>query len=78
MKFITLLSLFTLMLSASQVTMLFDACADNHEAACYEIGMLYEEGIGLEQNLSKAEKFYKKACHLQSDEACQALDHIQK
>jgi len=67
---------FSIFSDASQIIMLREACENGHSAACYELGLLHEEGIGLEQNLTQARKYYLKSCNDQIDEACYALDRI--
>jgi len=78
MKKIVLLSILltSFAYQASQIDMLFDACNKNKGTACYELGLLYEEGIGFDANISQATFYFHKACELQSDEACNALDRI--
>lgn len=60
-------------LLSSQIDILLDACQKNNTAACEELGLLYNEGIGFEQNSSKAKIFFKKACEYGKDTACEKL-----
>jgi len=63
---------------ASQIDMLQEACQSEKAAACYELGLLYEKGIGLEQNSTKAKAYYQYACESDVDEACKHLTDIKK
>lgn len=77
----TLISLFisTLLFSnVSQISMLQKACENHHASACYELGLLHEEGIGVDKNETKAKVYYIQACTNNFNEACQALDRINK
>ena len=62
--------------NVSQVSMLQEACKNHHASACYELGLLHEEGIGVDKNKTKAKVYYIQACNNNVNEACQALDRI--
>jgi len=49
------------------------ACERNNSTACYELGILYENGMGVEQNSTKVINYYSKACHGKLEKACHAL-----
>ncbi|WRF07434.1 sel1 repeat family protein [Helicobacter pylori] len=49
------------------------ACGLNNGRGCNNLGDLYQNGEGIEKNLTKAAYFYSKACKLGSQEACEAL-----
>jgi len=80
MKNIFLLFLLTstLFSSVNQITMLQEACQNNHPSACYELGLLYEEGIGIDKNETTAKSYYTHACDNTIHEACNALDRMTK
>ena len=44
------------------------AASENHPKACMRVGMLYQEGLGVERNVKQAAKFYKKAVKLGDEE----------
>ncbi|GAA8087039.1 hypothetical protein HpNP74_23810 [Helicobacter pylori] len=48
-------------------------CELNNSFGCGALGMLYENGQGVEKDLTKAAYFYSKACKLGSQVACEAL-----
>ena len=49
------------------------ACDDNVARACHNLGFLYEDAKGVEQDYSKATELYKKACDGDIAEACHNL-----
>ncbi len=49
------------------------ACGLNNGSGCNNLGDLYQNGEGIEKNLTKAAQFYSKACKLGDQEACEAL-----
>jgi len=68
----------SVMLFASQIDMLEKACQDKSASACYELGLLYSEGIGFEQNSTQADNYYKKACDYGLNEGCQKVNFLKK
>ncbi|MBZ7979910.1 sel1 repeat family protein [Campylobacter sp. RM12642] len=49
------------------------ACKNKNMQACYDLGFLYESGIGTKQNYTKAINLYTKACENNLYEACYAV-----
>ncbi len=49
------------------------ACGLNNGGGCATLGMLYEDGQGVGEDLTKATQFYSKACKLGEQKACEAL-----
>lgn len=43
--------------------------------ACYELGKLYEEGLGVDKDLNRSKVYYKKACNLDFQRACSTLEN---
>jgi len=56
-------------MSASMKAM-HSACQRHVATACYEFGILYEEGIGVKKDIKKAKAYYKQACEDGYDKAC--------
>ncbi len=46
------------------------ACDLNNGGGCGALGMLYENGQGVEKDLTKAAQFYSKACDLNNNKGC--------
>ncbi|GAA8729800.1 hypothetical protein HpBT353_01170 [Helicobacter pylori] len=49
------------------------ACDLNNGGGCSNLGVLYQNGQGVEKNLTKAAQFYSKACELKEGDGCGAL-----
>ncbi len=49
------------------------ACDLNNGGGCGALGDLYDDGKGVEKNLTKATQFYSKACELKEGDGCGAL-----
>ncbi len=49
------------------------ACDLNNGGGCSNLGVLYQNGQGVEKNLTKAAYFYSKACELKEGDGCGAL-----
>ncbi|PDX56866.1 tetratricopeptide repeat protein [Helicobacter pylori] len=49
------------------------ACGLNNGGGCFSLGDLYDDGKGVEKNLTKADQYISKACKLGDQEACEAL-----
>ncbi len=49
------------------------ACDLNNGGGCNGLGDLYDDGKGVEKNLTKAAQFYSKACELNNGDGCGAL-----
>ncbi|GAA8838551.1 hypothetical protein HpRN165_02390 [Helicobacter pylori] len=52
------------------------ACGLNNGGGCGALGVLYEDGQGVEKNLTKAAYFYSKACKLGNQKACEVLKEL--
>ena len=48
-------------------------CNNGNINSCYNLGVSYENGIGVEQDYEKAYSFYKKACNYNMQSACYNL-----
>ena len=71
-----ILTAIPIVIYASQIDMLTKACQEEHGAACYELGLIYQEGIGVDQNLSKAKTYFNKSCDLNTLVGCDAAEKI--
>lgn len=49
------------------------ACDLNNGGGCGVLGVLYENGEGVEKNSKKAAQFYSKACDLKEGDGCGTL-----
>ncbi|WP_100957807.1 tetratricopeptide repeat protein [Helicobacter pylori] len=49
------------------------ACDLKYGGGCGALGMLYENGQGVEKNLTKVAQYISKACKLGDQETCEAL-----
>ena len=45
---------------------------------CYNLGLMYADGNGVEKDLSKAVELFKKACNGGNMHGCRGLDVIYK
>jgi len=52
------------------------ACDNKMPTACYEFGLLYEQGLGVEKDANKAKTYYLQACEYGFDKACQKFEAI--
>ncbi|GAA6962827.1 hypothetical protein HpCHC88_01180 [Helicobacter pylori] len=46
------------------------ACDLNNGEGCSNLGVLYQNGQGVEKDLTKAAQFYSKACDLNNNKGC--------
>ncbi|GAA7370258.1 hypothetical protein MM0343_02420 [Helicobacter pylori] len=51
-------------------------CDLNNGGGCGNLGVLYQNGQGVEKDLTKAAQFYSKACKLGSQKACEILKEL--
>jgi hypothetical protein len=59
-----------------EVKHLVNACSNKEmSTACYELGILYEKGLGVEKDSSTSKGYYKKACELGYQKACDVLEN---
>ena len=58
----------------SELSIIQQACDNKIATACYELGLLYEKGIGTKKNLTKAKDYYIKACQNGYDKACDSSE----
>lgn len=78
MKRIFLITVLISVLSlASELSAMQKACDNKVATACYEFGLLYEQGLAVEKNKSKAKEYYDKACDYGYDKACQKFEKIE-
>ncbi len=52
------------------------ACDLNNGGGCSNLGVLYQNGQGVEKDLIKAAYFYSKACKLGDQLACEMLKEL--
>ena len=52
------------------------ACSKKVATACYEFGLLYEEGIGVKSDIGKAKEYYMQACNNGFDKACKRYKRL--
>lgn len=52
------------------------ACDLNNGGGCSNLGVLYQNGQGVEKDLIKAAYFYTKACKLGYKKACEMLKEL--
>ena len=59
-----------------EIKHMVNAC-DNKSmpTACYELGLLYEQGLGVKQDKNISQIYFKKACELHFQKACDHLDN---
>jgi len=63
---------------SSELHAMKQACDRKVSTACFEFGLLYEKGIGLEKNISKAASFYHKSCEYGYTEGCHAFKRVKE
>jgi len=52
------------------------SCNDLNPEACFQVGNIYFEGLGVQDSDFEAKSYYLKACKLKLQEACQAADDL--
>ncbi|PUD33724.1 sel1 repeat family protein, partial [Helicobacter pylori] len=52
------------------------ACGLKYGGGCGALGDLYEDGQGVEKNLTKADQYISKACKLGNQKACEILKEL--
>ncbi|UOR71686.1 sel1 repeat family protein [Helicobacter pylori] len=52
------------------------ACGLNNGGGCGALEALYNDGEGVEKNLTRATQFYSKACKLEFQLACEMLKEL--
>lgn len=69
--------LLTFNLFATELEHMYNACENKKMAtACFKLGILFEQGLGLQKDLNLAKAYYKKSCQLNYSDACSALKKI--
>lgn len=53
-------------------------CKKGKDDDCMRLGVMYELGEGVEKNLIKAKKFYKKACALDNKKGCKNFKRLDR
>jgi TPR repeat protein len=51
------------------------ACAEGQDAACYQLGVIYRDGVGVAVSDRRAQSWFQLACQKGSVAACDALGH---
>jgi TPR repeat protein len=59
---------------ASELEHTKNACASGVAAACFQLGLLYEQGIGVPIDKEKAKLFFVRSCDNGFDTACLRLE----
>ena len=59
--------------SANNVDTLQYNCATGKAEACFRLGLMYERGTKVNESLTQARQFYKKACNIGHATACTQL-----
>ncbi|MBR3425521.1 MAG: sel1 repeat family protein, partial [Neisseriaceae bacterium] len=54
------------------------AAQQGNATAQQNLGELYENGLGVEKDLSQAQKYYQQACNSDKKIACKSLERINK
>jgi TPR repeat protein len=77
MKKIFLLPLFLILSSsASELDSMKKACEKHVASACYELGILSQQGLARYQDKEQAKAYLLKACNNGFDKACQKYDEL--
>lgn len=58
---------------SSEVEYYKKACDSGDATACFELGYLFENGMGMSQNKREALLYYQKACDLKYQFGCESL-----
>ncbi|MEE3745253.1 tetratricopeptide repeat protein [Campylobacter porcelli] len=77
-KFILIISLFFGVVVAEDLDpkKLEISCDNGDMDACYNLGVLYDDGNGVKQNYQKAAKLYQKSCDNNHILSCAALGRL--
>ncbi len=75
-QIIIIFSVLLMHVHANSLTHMQTACDNKEATACYEFGILYEKGLGVEQDFSKAKAYYLQACDYGFDPACEHFETI--
>jgi len=59
---------------ASEFSNMQKACDNHMPIACYELGMVYAGGLGVDKNITKAMIYYRQSCQRGYDKACHTLE----
>lgn len=51
------------------------ACAEGQNTSCYQLGIMYRDGIGVATNERRAQSWFQHACEIGNIAACDALGH---
>jgi uncharacterized protein len=57
----------------ASIELLHRACDRKHAAACAELGLSYQDGLGLSKDLSRAADLYRSACEAGAGRGCSRL-----
>ena len=62
---------------ASEFSSMQKACENKIPVACYELGMVYAGGLGVDRNTTKAKIYYSQSCQEGYDKACSAIEVLE-
>jgi len=51
------------------------ACVEGRSKACYQLGVIYRDGVGVKVNEQRAHSWFQLACQKDNVAACDALGH---
>lgn len=77
MRSIIVLFICNILLSASELSAMEDACDRGMSNACYELSSIYSGEDGLNKDLQKALFYLRKSCELDHDKACLVLEKLE-
>ena len=62
---------------ASEFSSVQKACKNKIPTACYELGMVYAGGLGVDRNITKAKIYYRQSCQEGYDKGCNAIEALE-
>ena len=77
MKYVFYLYVFSVFVSASELTSMKNACENGMSEACYELGSIFTGEDGLQKDYTKALFYLRKSCELDNDKACNAIEILE-
>jgi len=64
------------MIHASELTSMRVACDKKVAAACFQLALLYDEGLGLTKDSEKAKAYYLDACDYGYEKGCTYFENV--